>query len=63
MLSPKYKKLRMRIFQIVSVLAIAILTWFVFKGKDGFQYIFGDLSFVWAELFSGFSQYLILACV
>ncbi|PLW94798.1 MAG: hypothetical protein C0592_01600, partial [Marinilabiliales bacterium] len=33
------------------------------KGKDGFQYIFGDLSFVWAELFSGFSQYLILACV
>lgn len=53
----------MRVFQIVSVLAIAILTWFVFKRKDGFQYIFGELSYVWSDLFIGFIQYVILFLV
>lgn len=63
MLSLKYRKLKMRIFQVFSVVALAVLTWFVFKNKDGFQYIFGDFSYVWSELFSKGSQYLILALV
>lgn len=53
----------MRIFQVFSVLILALLTWFVFKDKDGFQYIFGDFSNVWNELFSDWIQYLILFAV
>jgi len=63
MLSSKYRKLRMRIFQMLSVLTLAVLTWFVFRQKEGFQYIFGDLSYVWSDLFSGSTQYLMLLLV
>lgn len=63
MLKMKFSKIRLRLFQLFSFLAVTGLSWLVFRNKPEFDTIFVDFTYVWNELIVETLHYFILSLV